>query len=173
MAVALLFTLSASTSAYAQSAAAPELKAAFLLNFAKFTNWAAVQSGAEVVFCVLDDDRVGAALTESVRGQTIEGHKLAVWKLKVDPSLPACHLLFAPGSDARKVLTKIGQVRDLPVLTVSNARGFAEAGGMIELFEENGRMRFAINMDAVQRSGVRLSSRMLDLAKIIKNDHAH
>ena len=173
MAGALLLVLSTGTSAHAQSASAPELKAAFLLNFAKFTNWTNVQSGAPVVLCVLDDDRVGAALLESVRGQVIDGHKLEVWRLKVDTSLPACHLVFAPGSDPRKVLTKIGPVKELPVLTVSDARGFAEAGGMIELFEENGRMRFAVNMETVQKSGVRLSSRLLDLAKIIKSDHAH
>jgi hypothetical protein len=69
------------------------------------------------------------------------------------------------------VLQRIAPVKELPVLTVSDARGFAQAGGMIELYEDNGRMRFAINIDTLQKSGVKLSSRLLDLARIVKNEH--
>lgn len=159
------------TAAHAQTASAPELKAAFLLNFVKFATWSGVQPGASVALCVLDDDRIGDALTTSVRGQTIEGHTLNVQRPKGDAPLQSCHVLFVPGSDPRKVLLRITAVKELPVLTVSDARGFAESGGMIELYEENGRMRFAINVETVQKSGVKLSSRLLDLARIVKNDH--
>jgi hypothetical protein len=55
------------------------------------------------------------------------------------------------------------------VLTVSDAARFAETGGMVELFVEGDRMRFAVNVDALQRARVRLSSRMLGLAKIVKD----
>ena len=160
-------------SAQAQSVAAPELKAAFLLNFAKFTHWSGLQADEVLALCVIDDDRVGDALTQSVRGQTIEGRALAVRRPKADGPIQTCHLLFVPGSDPRKVLTKIDRVKELPVVTVSDARGFAESGGMIELFEENGKMRFSINVETVHRSGVKLSSRLLDLARLVKNDHAH
>jgi hypothetical protein len=57
------------------------------------------------------------------------------------------------------------------VLTISDGKGFAEAGGMIELYVEEGRMRFAINMGATERSGLHLSSRLLRLAKVIRKDH--
>jgi hypothetical protein len=122
---------------------------------------------------VVDDDRIGTALADSARGQSIDGHAVEVRRLKSDGALQQCHMIFVPGSDARKAITRIAPVKELPVVTVSDARGFAESGGMIELFEENGKMRFAINVETVQKCGVHLSSRLLDLAKIIRNDHAH
>ena len=57
------------------------------------------------------------------------------------------------------------------VLTVSDGKGFAQTGGIIELFIEDGRMRFAINLDAMEQTGVRLSSRLLGLAKVVRNPH--
>jgi hypothetical protein len=170
---AVLMLTATSAHAASDSTSLAALKAAFLLNFAKFAEWNTLQQETTIILCVLDDERVGAALVESVRGQKVESHKLEVWRLKVDDSLPACHLVFAAGSDPRQVMTRIGRVKDLPVVTVSDARGFAESGGMVEFFQEEGRMRFAVNIETVQRSGVRLSSRLLNLAKIIRNDHAH
>ena len=145
------------------------LKAAFLLNFAKFADWSSVQPAAMLVLCVANDDQLGEALTASVRGQAIDGHGIEVRRIKGDSPIAACHLLFVPASDARQVLTKLGGSEAR--LTVSDAPGFAQSGGLIELFQENGRMRFAVNVDTARRSGVRLSSRLLDLAKIVRTDH--
>ena len=59
-------------------------------------------------------------------------------------------------------------IRKQPVLTVSDGNGFAAAGGIIELYVDKGRMRFAINLDAVEQSGLNLSSRLLGLARIVR-----
>ena len=144
------------------------LKAAFLFNFAKFTDWGAVQPGAAIVLCVANDDQVVASLTDSARGQSVSGRAVEVRQVKAD--LAGCHLLFVPGSDARQMLGRV--VKEQPLLTVSDANGFAQAGGMIELFQDAGRMRFAVNVETAQRSGIRLSSRLLDLAKIVRSAHA-
>ena len=55
---------------------------------------------------------------------------------------------------------------------VSDGKGFSEASSIIELYVEGARMRFAINMDAAERSGLHLSSRLLGLAKVIRNGRA-
>ncbi len=55
------------------------------------------------------------------------------------------------------------------MLTVSDATRFADTGGMVELFVEGGRMRFAVNVDALQRARIQLSSRVLALAKIVRD----
>ena len=168
-AIALL-AAAASSSRAADAATPSALKAAFLFNFAKFADWSGVQPGVTLVLCVANDDQIGAALADSVRGQAINGHALEVRRLHSDNSLSECHLLFVPASDARQTLAKINKAAE-PMLTVSDAPGFAQSGGMIELFQESGRMRFAVNVDTAQRAGVRLSSRLLDLAKIVRTDH--
>src|SRR5881392_3046217 len=78
------------------------LKAAFLFNFIKFADWSGLQPSQTLVLCVANDDQVGAALSDSVRGQVIDGHPLEVRRIKSDNPLAACHLLFVPAADARQ-----------------------------------------------------------------------
>jgi uncharacterized protein DUF4154 len=156
----------------ADAASDVEVKAAFLYNFAKFTQWPALAAGTPLVLCVLGDDAVGAALNGTIHGQQIDGHGLEVRRLGTDISAQSCHVLFAAGSEIRRASPTLDSVRLLPILTVSDASGFAQTSGMIELFVEGGHMRFAVNVDSVQRSGLHLSSRLLGLAKIVGSAHA-
>jgi hypothetical protein len=148
------------------------VKAAFLYNFAKFTEWPALPAGTSLVLCVLGNDPVGAALTDTIQGQQINGHGLEVRRLTADASPRACHVLFVAGSEVRRASPMLDGVRALPILTVSDGSGFAQTSGMIELFVDGGHMRFAVNVDSVQRAGLHLSSRLLGLARIVRSSHA-
>ena len=147
------------------------VKAAFLYNFAKFTEWPALASGAPIAICVAGDDGVAAVLVEIVRGQNISGHALEVRVSQDSTTWRVCHLLFIADAEIRRSAIGLGGVAALPVLTVSDGKGFSQEGGIIELYVEGGRMRFAINLDAVERSGLRLSSRLLGLAKVVRSGH--
>ena len=147
------------------------VKAAFLYNFAKFVDWPALPAGAPIVVCVVGHDGIAAALVETVRGQNISGHRLDVRVLQDSARWRACQLLFIADAETRRSPGGLDEIRTLPVLTVSDGKDFAVAGGIIELYVEAGRMRFAINLDAADRSGLRLSSRLLGLAKVIRDSH--
>jgi hypothetical protein len=147
------------------------VKAAFLYNFAKFTEWPALPPGGPIVLCVVAGDAIAAALVDTVKGQHISGHALEVWRAQESPSWQSCHLLFIPDAEIRKAAGGLAGIKTLPVLTVSDGKGFSQGGGIIELFVEGGRMRFAINMDAAEGSGLRLSSRLLGLAKVTRSGH--
>ncbi len=168
--VAVLVLANASQAA-AQTAAEPALKAAFLYNFAKFAEWPALPSGAPIVVCVVGDDGIAAALGETVRGQNISGHTLAVSLPQDSATWRVCHLLFIADAETRRSAGGLGAIKTLPVLTVSDGKGFSQTAGIIELYVEGDRMRFAINVDAAERSGLRLSSRLLGLAKVVRNGH--
>jgi hypothetical protein len=152
---------------WAQSAGAPELKANFLLNFARFAEWPNIESEAPLVLCVFGDDVVLGALSMASRGQRVESHRVEVSRSSDGSSWKRCHLLFVGGSELYRAEAILQAVKASPVLTVSDTTRFAQTTGMIELFIEDGRMRFAINVDSVKRSGVHLSSRLLGLAKIV------
>jgi hypothetical protein len=152
--------------------AASALKAAFLYNFAKFADWSQLPPGAPVVLCAVGGDAIVAALVETVRGQNIGGHTLAVSRPQEDNTWRSCQLLYLAEAEIQRSASGLNGIRMLPVLTVSDRKGFAAAGGIIELYLEHGRMRFAINLDAAERAGVRLSSRLLALAKVIRDTHA-
>jgi hypothetical protein len=150
--------------------AAPDVavKAALLYNFAKFAEWPGLPVGAPIAFCIVGDDAIAAALAETFRGQNINGHALDVSRAQGSPWWGECRVLFVASAEAQRSVGGLAAIKMLPVLTVSDGKDFSHAGGIIELYVEGGRMRFAINVDAAEQSGVRLSSRLLGLAKIIR-----
>ena len=173
-AVALIATIcshGAAASIDAQTASDVAVKAAFLYNFAKFVEWPALLPGAPIVACVVGDDDIAAALVKTVSGQNISGHALDVTSPREIAGWTLCQVLFIADADPRRNAEGLRDVRALPVLTVSDGKGFTQAGGIIELFVDGGKMRFAINVDAAERSGLHLSSRLLKLARLTRDEH--
>jgi hypothetical protein len=147
------------------------VKAGFLFNFAKFAEWPALASAAPIAMCVAGDERIAVALAETVREQKISGHALDVSRPADSATWRGCHLLFIADTELRRSAEGLGTIKSLQVLSVSDQKDFAQGGGLIEFYLEGGKMRFAINLDAVDRSGLRLSSRLLGLARIIRDRH--
>jgi len=174
--IALAATLMAATRIAAVGAQTPTasdvaVKAAFLYNFVKFAEWPALAASAPISVCVVGDEAIATALDETMHGKNISGHALEIWRPQDSATWRTCSLLFVADVETRRFIGGLSGIRTLPVLTVSDGKGFAQAGGIIELYVENGRMRFAINVDAAERSGLHLSSRLLGLAKVIRDPH--
>jgi hypothetical protein len=153
----------------AQAVSDVAVKAALLFNFAKFAEWPALLSSASINFCIVGDEGVATALVDVVRGHTINGRRLEVWRPHDATAWKTCHLLYVADADSRRLAARLAEIRAVPILTVSDANGFAGTGGIVELYVDGARMRFAINVDAAERSGLRLSSRLLGLATIVRN----
>jgi hypothetical protein len=152
----------------AQQASDVALKAAIFFNFAKFTEWPALPHDAPLIACVVGDDGIAAAFIEAVRGHKPSERRFDLRRSQDSATWRTCHLLFIAGTETRRPVSGLAAVARLPVLTVSDSKGFALAGGIIELYVEGRQMRFAINVDAAERSGLQLSSRLLGLAKIVR-----
>ena len=160
--------LAAGISWAGQSVTQPALRAALLYNFAKFTEWAADAAAAgPLTICVLEDSAVESALNDLVGGATINGRAVLISR---GARLRTCHLVYLGIADRERATSILGELQGAAVLTVSNGPDFVRLGGIVGLFVDEGRMRFAINPDAAQRAGLRLSSRLLQLAKILKDD---
>lgn len=148
------------------------VKAALLFNFARFTEWGSLPADAPIVLCVSGDAALFAAVTKAVNGQQASGRNLEVIRPRDGASWPSCQILFIAGADVGRSSIALDRLRDRPVLTVSDGPSFARTGGIIEFYREGDRMRFAINTVAAEQAGLRISSRVLALAKIIKERHA-
>jgi hypothetical protein len=157
--------------ANAQTVSAPALKAAYLYNLARFAEWPpdVVPAGTRIVMCVDNDRPVADALEEMIRGRSVQDREPIVRRLEEEASRAGCHQLYIGGTDLKRSLAVILSLKGSGVFTVSNAVGFAKGGGMAELFLEDGRLRIAVNVDALQRARVRLSSRVLALATIVRD----
>ena len=169
LAAAVLSGLAAGR-ADAQSASVIDVKAAFLYNFAKFTEWPldALPVGGRLELCVMGDVPIADALERTIKGRTIEGHELAVRVVDGSETAP-CHLLYVNGADSVRLAHQIERLRGKSVLTVSDGARFAQGGGIVQLRLENERMLFTINVTAADRARLRLSSKLLGLARIVRD----
>jgi YfiR/HmsC-like len=152
--------------ASAQDVTEPALKAAFIYNFAKFTEWPsnALPAAEPLVMCVVGDAAVSDALAQAVASRTVAGHRMAVSLAGPVGPEAVCHVLYVSGVTAGQATKLIAALRDVPVLTISDIEGFTELGGIAQFFFEHGRLRFSIRLESVERSTLRISSRLLALA---------
>jgi hypothetical protein len=139
------------------------VKAAFLYNFVKFVEWPTRQAPGAIVICVAGRNPFGNVLSDTVRGETIDGRSLDA-RVLLEPE-DRCHVIFIPeGANAGAYLRA---ARGQPILTVGETPGFIEQGGMVRFYLDSGTVRFEIHRDAAERAGLRISSRLLQLARIV------
>ena len=153
----------------AQAALEYEIKAAFLLNFTKFTEWPAsafADAAAPLTICILGRDPFGRALDDVVQGEAVGNHKLAVRRIDQIPEPQSCQVLFISSGEKeiRGMLASVGS----GVLTVGERDGFIREGGMIAFVLENRRVRFDIKPSAAEAAGLKLSSRLLSVARSVE-----
>ncbi len=147
------------------------VKAAFLYNFAKFVEWppATFKTRQDpIVICVLGASPFQKILEEAVNGKTVEGRKFAVHQIEdLEPKCD-CQILFVPSSGRKRYRSMAGGLRGSGILTVGETPGFTEEGGVINFKLEGDRLRFEINVEAAERERLRISSKLLGLAEIVK-----
>ena len=139
------------------------VKAAFLYNFFKYVEWppSAPQQGPMLI-CVAGRNPFGSVLEETVAGEAINGRPLRS-RVILEPE-SGCHMVFVPNGAAASAYLRAA--RGTPTLTVGEHPDFIALGGMISFFLSDGNIRFSINPAAAERSGLRISSRLLELAQI-------
>jgi len=148
-----------------------QAKSAYLFNFAKFVEWpqqAFKTTNSPIRICVLGRDLFVKALDETVSGKAVQGRPFVVHQLSNPPSVIACHILFVDASERKRFLTLVEELRVASVLTVGEAPGFISDGGVINLKTVNGRIAVEINVTAAERVNLRISSRLLSIARIVR-----
>lgn len=157
-----------STAVKAQSSNEYQVKAAFLYNFAKFVDWPAEALGGSngtLVIGVIGDDPFGGALDSAINGKTVNGRALVVRRLKWGQDLRFCHILFISASERKHLPQIIQSLRGASVLTVGDMGQFNQEGGIINFVLEASKVRFEINSRGADQARLRISSKLLALAK--------
>lgn len=147
-----------------------QVKAAFLYNFAKFVEWPADAFEGPtdpMTLCVAGDDPFGESLEGVVRGETLNGRPLIVHRTRELHEIRDCHVVFVPSSERGRQERILDVLRNRGVLTVGEADGFLNGGGIIRFVLEQNKVRFDINLQAAETSGLKLSSKLLRLARTV------
>lgn len=137
------------------------VKAAYLYNFIKFVEWPEPATGPLLV-CVAGQNPFGTVLADLVRNERVRGVPVET-RVILEPD-PECDVLFAPRTS--NVAAYLRAAAGTPTLTVGETARFIEQGGIIRLFPEGLNVRFEINREAAERARLRISSRLLQLARV-------
>lgn len=158
---------------YAQSEFTNEyqVKAAFLYNLAKMTEWPGEdpQTTTPLTICFYGQDSFGDAVN-TIKDKKIKKRPLTLIKNVVLNQIEKCHILFIDKTELKRLAYLLNQVKNRPIMTVGDIETFADQGGMVNLLKAVDKVDIEINSCAAKKAGLTISSRLLALAKIVDQD---
>lgn len=154
------------------SAGEYELKAAMLYHLTLFVEWppsAYPNSEAPTILCILGRDPFGNALTSVVSGQPAARRRVEVRHMQNANEVRTCQVLYIGSSEKKNIVQVLSALRGASVLTVGEMAQFATRGGMIQFSLEEKQVRFDINLDEASQADLKISSKLLTLSRIVKD----
>lgn len=156
--------------AYSQAISEDEVKAAYLYNFAKFVEWpeeSFADASAPIHLCVLNDPSIGSELSRIVKDKHITGRSVVVVPIQNGEQGRSCQILFINSAQSSQVEHIIKVLQGASVLTVGETTGFVEQGGIVNFVIQNDQVHFQVNHRAATQSRLRMSARLLSVAKLV------
>ncbi|HEX3376454.1 MAG TPA: YfiR family protein [Candidatus Acidoferrales bacterium] len=157
----------------AQSPTEYQVKAAYLFNFIKFVEWpeaSAADTQSKWTIGVVGNSPVGEELSKLVEGKNILGRELQAKTFQATDNLRACNILFISESEKKHLPAILAGLRGSSVMTVADMEHFIDAGGMVQFVVEDARVRIAIDVGATGRARLKVSSKLLALARTVTDD---
>lgn len=152
----------------------PEIKAAYLYNFARYVEWPATAESKEFVIGVIGETPVAGPLATIAATKKINNRTIAVRRFKSEKDFQKCHILFVPaGQDPAVVTALLNKTRGTATLVVGEGPAFARNQGHIGFYPEQNSVKFEINAGSAQKSALKISSKLLSLGKIVGEKSAN
>jgi hypothetical protein len=149
-------------------AAEIQIKAAFLYKFGAFVEWppkAFVEPDAPFIIGVLGADVLAGELEQLVSGRTVHGRRVAVRRLRRSDSLAGLHVLFVGRAETERLGEILEAASGQPVLTVTDSEEGLARGSMINFVTVDDKVRFDIALPQAERGHLKISSRLLAVAR--------
>jgi YfiR/HmsC-like len=147
-----------------------QVKAAFLFPFSQFVDWppeAFEDAASPLTYCTAGEDPFHGALEASLNGKMIGTRPVRVIHFRQVQEIQGCQIVFLGTLEKKPISAMLANLRTSPVLTVGESESFVQGGGMIGFFLEDNKVRFDINLDAAERAKLKISARLLALAKTV------
>jgi hypothetical protein len=154
--------------AHSQAISADQVKAAYLYNFAKFVEWPQEtfpDATAPIHFCLLNDPSIGSELSQIVKDKRISGRSIVVVPIQTGEQGRSCQILFISTAQNWQVEHILKVLQGASVLTVGETTGFVEQGGIVNFVVQDDQVHFQVNHRAATQSRLRMSARLLSVAK--------
>ena len=148
-----------------------QVKAVYLFNFGRFTEWPqSAKTGNTFAICVLGRDPFGPTLDATLARETIDNVKVTAKRIASTRDAAGCRILFIGSSESVRIKEILPSLEKSNVLTVSDMPSFVNSGGMIQFVLKENKVRFAVNLTAAEKAGLTLSSQLLKVATDIKKE---
>lgn len=147
-----------------------QVKAGLLYNFISFVEWPPAAAGSVFVIGVVGSDPVAVAL-RPLHGETDVSRRIEIREVEGAAEARLCQILYIPASRDRQLPALLAALRNDPVLTVGEHEQFTRMGGVIRLYPERARLRLEIDLARAERVNLRISARLLDLARVVRDGH--
>ena len=147
-------------------------KANYLANFPSFVEWspkALPPVTAPFLVCVFGEFTFGTSLAEITRGTAVQGRRIEIRWVRKLQELSACQILFVSRSERKRYNQSLDAVRGRMVLTVGETPEFLDAGGIVSFSSQSGAIQFDVNLEAANKAHLKISSRLLALARRVVN----
>lgn len=154
--------------AAAQTAGEYQVKAAMVFNIAKFTEWPGNHTDGFKI-AVIGKGPFLAAL-EGLQGKLVQNRAIKVCRIDAPGDAKGCQILVVTLAARRLLGAIVQESRKHSVLTISDIQAFAKSGGCVGFIDVEGQVRFEVNLPAVQQARIQVSSQLLKLAKIVRED---
>lgn len=148
------------------------VKSAFLFNFTRFVQWPESyfsKTGDIMSLCVIGDPVFYDILQDTVAGKRSQQKMLVVSRVTTRRELKDCHVVYFLGENSNTVDQWLRLLQSESVLTVGDSPQFVEAGGIIGFVIVDGKIRFDINLSQAAAVNIDVSSKLLNLARTVKN----
>lgn len=159
---------------FAQESREYLLKASFIYNFTKFIKWpeevAKEIESDGLNLCVIGKDPFGNLLEQLGQKIRSKGEKISIQRFQLSQKATSCHILFISGSKKAQLTQLLDKIEGLPILLIGDTPQYAQRGVGINFYIEDNKTRFEINQRAVERRGIKISSQLLNLAKIVDGE---
>lgn len=160
----------------AQAAEGAELleqrvKAAFLYKFAGYVEWpekSFARPETPVMIGIMGNELLAAELVQAVTGRTVNDRIVTVKRLRAGESLSGIHILFVGRAESARLDQLAQSAQPRSILTVTESDGALTRGSVINFVLTDGRVRFEIALDTAEKSGLKLSSRLLAVAQQVR-----
>lgn len=148
-----------------------QLKAVFLFNFTQFVAWPAnafENDKDPFVIGILGGNPYGNFLEETVRGESVNGHRIIVRRYDNIEDIKACHILYVNLKKQDELEDTLAKLRNRNILTVGDTSKFTQLGGIIGFVITNNKVGIKINLGAAAGTDLSISSKLLRLATVVK-----
>jgi len=148
-----------------------QVKAAFVYNFTQFVEWpdsAFASKDSPFVVATVGADPFNGALEQAMAAKSVADRSVTVEHFASVDSVGPCQLLFVPASQDSSAKALCDKLDGKPVLTIGESDEFLPAGGGVRFFFEDNRIRFEINLDPIAADGLKVSAKLMKLARIYR-----